>query len=190
MGKFLVEESPLFRNALQNCDEVLQGLPDGPSWTMEAEITKSLDASNLSKCLYSQTLCTAVQLGLVLLLRSWGILPTAVLGHSSGEIVAAYTAGLMSFADAIVVAYYRGMHLSRNASKSNQKPNGSMCAVGMSKPEALRFLERFNDKVQLAAVNAPSSCTLSGDIDAIRDVERHCAENGIFCRRLRVDMGE
>lgn len=185
MGKALIEQSQLFESVLRKCDEVLAQLPDGPSWLIIDEIRKCSIQSNVYESLYSQTLCTALQLGLVILLRSWGISPAAVLGHSSGEIAAAYTAGLVSFENAIIVAYYRGVFLDRITHNSK----GSMCAVGMSQSDALRLLDQYQDKVQLAAVNSPNSCTLSGDIDAIAEIQQHCEQNAIFCRKLRVDTG-
>jgi acyl transferase domain-containing protein len=190
MGKELIEQSPLFENVLRKCDEVLARLPEPPSWSIMKEISNCHDISNVYKSLYSQPLCTSLQLGLVILLRSWGISPVAVVGHSSGEIAAAYTAGLVSLEDAIIIAYYRGRFLDCITSNDSQKPKGSMCAVGMSRSDALRALEPYGGRVQLAAANSLSSCTLSGDTDAIKEIERQCVKNSIFCRRLRVDMGQ
>jgi acyl transferase domain-containing protein len=129
-------------------------------------------------------------LGIVILLRSWGIVPAAVVGHSSGEIAAAYSADLVSFEHAIIVAYYRGLFLNRSASDKSERPKGGMCAIGMSRSDTLRFLEQYKGRVELAAANSPGSCTLSGDLDAIEEIETHCVQNATFCRRLRVDMGE
>ncbi len=189
MGKALIEESPLFQAVLLKCDLVLASLPDPPSWSVVDEMKKAPDVTNVYKSLYSQPLCTALQLGIVFLLRSWGISPTSVVGHSSGEIAAAYTAGLLSFDDAIIAAYYRGVFLRSTTLDAGQKLKGSMCAVGMSQSDALQLLTKYSDRVQLAAVNSPNSCTLSGDADVIREIEKDCVEQAVFCRSLRIDMG-
>lgn len=189
MGEELIKESPLFESVLRKCDKILAGLPDQPSWSIVDQLSKAQDVSNIYKTLYSQTLCTAFQMGIVILLRSWGILPTAVVGHSSGEITAAYTAGLLSFENAILAAYYRGVFLDRTSLNGSQNLSGSMCAVGMSQSEALQLLQQYNGRVQLAAVNSSNSCTLSGDADAVAAIESFCVLHGIFHRRLRVDMG-
>ena len=190
MGKALVEQLPLFESVLLRCEEILATLPDSPSWSIVDELKKEPGISNVYKSLYSQALCTALQLGIVILLRSWGIVPAAVVGHSSGEIAAAYSAGLISFENAIIVAYYRGLYLYRTAADESQRPTGSMCAVGMSQRDALHLLEQYKGRIKLAAANSPGSCTLSGDTDAIEEIERYCVQNATFYRRLRVDIGQ
>ena len=185
MGKALIEQSQLFENVLRKCEEVLAQLPDRPSWSIVDEIRKCPNESKIYDSLYSQPLCTALQLGLVILLRSWGISPAAVVGHSSGEIAAAYTAEFLSLENAIIVAYYRGVFLDR----ATQSSKGRMCAVGMSQVDALRLLEQYKGSVQLAAVNSPDNCTLSGDIEPIEEIQQYCKQNAIFCRKLRVDTG-
>lgn len=191
MGKVLIEQSPLFRLVLRECENVLASLDDKPAWSIIDEISKTGEDSNIYKSAYSQPLCTALQLGLVVLWRSWGVSPTAVIGHSSGEIAAAHAAGIISLEHAIIIAYYRGLYLSSSVPNlSNSEPRGSMCAVGMSEVDANTFVEEYLDQVQLAAVNSPSNCTFSGDRDAIRNIVEKCAQNGTFCRELRVDMGK
>lgn len=124
------------------------------------------------------------------LFKSWGILPAAVVGHSSGEIAAAYTAGLLSFEHVVIVAYYRGLFMNLTMLDAVQISAGGMCAVGMSQSVALQLLEQYKGRVELAAVISPNSCTVSGDTDAINEIERSCVESAIFCRKLRVDVGE
>lgn len=190
MGKALIEYSPLFRKIITECDDILASLPDKPSWSIVEELRKSPDEANVHKAEYSQPLCTALQLGLVTLLDSWGLKPDVVVGHSSGEIAAAYTAGLMSMSDAITNAYYRGLVLSESVNKLNDGASrGSMCAVGLSQHKAMELLGDVADQVQLAAVNSPTSCTISGDRDAIEEIIAICRTRGHFCRKLRVDVG-
>jgi acyl transferase domain-containing protein len=191
MGKILLEQSPLFKAVLLECERVLSGLPDKPTWSIIDELLKSGDDSNIYQSCFSQPLCTALQLGLVALWRSWGLAPSAVVGHSSGEIAAAYAAGYISLRDSMVIAYYRGLCLASVAAASPaKKPNGAMCAVGLGEEHAAVLLERFDGRVQLAAINSPGSCTLSGDRGAIEDIVGLYGGTGIFCRQLRVDTGE
>src|SRR5690348_6169805 len=86
--------------------------------------------SSLSKAEFSQPLCAAVQVALVNLLRGWGVLPAAVMGHSSGEIAAAYAAGSLTPDEAITLAYYRGF-----VAKQQNRPGG-MASVGLGRIEA------------------------------------------------------
>lgn len=190
MGKALIDQSPLFEKVLSKCDQSLASLPDPPLWSVIDEIRRPPASSNIHKSLYSQTVCTALQLGIVVLLRSWGISPIAVIGHSSGEIAAAYTAGLLSLENAIIVAYYRGLFLDCSTLDGGRMPEGSMCAVSMNRKNVLQLLGQYGGRVQLAAVNSHNSCTLSGDADAIKEIEEDCLQRNIFCRKLFVDKGQ
>lgn len=93
---------PIFASALSTADEQLTNL--GSSWSLLEEIDKFVDVSRINDAEISQPACTAIQLGLVLLLRSWGIVPSTVTGHSSGEIASAFAAGIISFEAAIAIA--------------------------------------------------------------------------------------
>lgn len=190
MGKQLLQCSPLFKNVIERCDEILASLPDGPSWSIKEELQKPKETSRLPKASFSQPICSALQIGLIELWKSWGITPQAVVVHSSGEIGAAYAAGLLSLRDAIIIAYYRGLYLGENAPiKLQGQKKGAMCAIGLGQNECHNLLQKYSGRIALAAVNSPSSCTLSGDEDAIREVVESCGKDGTFCRALRVDMG-
>ena len=186
MGMSLMDQCPQFRSIMHECDHLLSELPDPPAWAIVEELSKVKASSNIYKAEFSQPLCTALQLGLVTVLKSWGVTPNAVVGHSSGEICAAYTAGLLSLRDAMAVSYYRGTVLGRG---SAQKSQGSMCAVGLHENDAKAVIKKFADRVQIAAVNSPSSCTLSGDADAVKEIVQELDEWKRFSRELNVDQG-
>ena len=187
MGMSLMDHSPLFRSVLHACDRILSELPDPPAWTIMEELSKANGTSNVYKAEFSQPLCTALQLGLAAVLESWGVSPDAVVGHSSGEICAAYAAGILSLRDAMAVSYYRGLVLGYRPAA---QPEGSMCAVGLNEGDAEALIEDYGGCVQIAAVNSPSSCTLSGDIDAIREIVIRLTNENRFCRELKVDQGK
>ena len=190
MGFDLIKGSKTFRNAILECDRALASLDDKPSWSIAEELSKEEHETNIYKAEYSQPMCTAIQLGLVAILNSWGLSPDVVVGHSSGEIAAAYAAGLVSVQDTIINAYYRGLVLNQRSNEShNATSKGSMCAVGLSDIEAAKMLKKFAGRVKLAAINSQSSCTLSGDCDAIKELIDECNGRGCFCRELRVDVG-
>lgn len=190
MGKQLIEISVTFATVIHRCDEFLATLKDGPDWKIHDELRKSSKFSRVHKSSFSQPMCTALQLGLVEVWKEWGISPRAVLGHSSGEIGAAYAAGMLSLRDAIIIAFYRGVYMGAGSSTAKSGPKGAMCAVGISETECQRLLSSYVQRVVVAAINSPSSCTLSGDEDAILEILDLCKERGIFCRALRVDMGK
>ncbi|KAI1824106.1 hybrid PKS-NRPS PsoA [Xylaria intraflava] len=188
MGSILYAECAVFRNAIDRLDASLAALPtaDRPPWSLASELQAPPDTSRVMSAVVSQPLCTAVQLALVDLLRSSGIVFSAVLGHSSGEIAAVYAAGYLNAYDAIRIAYYRGFH-SHLAGNSGKK--GMMIAVGMSYGEALKFCQKaeFRGRIVLAASNSRSSVTLSGDEDAINEAKEFFDKNQTFSRLLKVD---
>ncbi|SCV25931.1 unnamed protein product [Fusarium fujikuroi] len=190
MGAELLEASPFFEKRIAELDESLASLPksDRPEWTIREQILADALASRLSEAALSQPLCTALQIILVDLIKSAGIKFAAVVGHSSGEIGAAYAAGFISAHDAIRIAYYRGVH-TKLASSPNKDVKGAMAAVGMTVEEAAGLLEEhsLSDRISIAAFNSSSSLTLSGDEDAIDETVEILKGQSKFARRLKVD---
>ncbi|KJK78241.1 hypothetical protein H634G_06414 [Metarhizium anisopliae BRIP 53293] len=88
-------------------DSVLAALSHPPSWTIAGALRQPKETSQIGAVTHSQPLCTTVQIGLVKLLSSWGINPRAVVGHSSGEMTAAFASGKITLAEAIIAAYHR-----------------------------------------------------------------------------------
>ncbi|QMW38177.1 hypothetical protein G4B11_001413 [Aspergillus flavus] len=180
MGIALLEYFECFRRDVEEMELALKGLDHPPQWSLKDELNKSMDKSRVMEPEFSQPLCTAMQIGLVNIFAQWGIKPTAVLGHSSGEIAAAYAAQAISATDAIVIAYYRGKFAS------SKEGLGGMVAVNTSRGMVHPFLR---EGVTIGCQNSPQSVTLSGDKDQIdrtvEDIEKNMP--GV-CRRLRVNV--
>ncbi|EME39480.1 hybrid polyketide synthetase [Dothistroma septosporum NZE10] len=187
MGRVLYQRCGQFRASIERCQAALDALPDGPQWSIAEEMLKTKQASRLSEAAVSQPLCTALQIALVDLIELAGLRFDAVVGHSSGEIAACYYMGLITSRDAICIAYYRGVHSSLAEGTNGQK--GAMMAVSMTHNESNEFCSRpdFQGRIHIAAHNAPSSVTLSGDADAIFRAQKELAGAGIFARVLKVD---
>ena len=185
MGRQLIEQSQLFKKTLERCDVILQHLSDAPDWSCVAELLKSAEESRLAQSRFSQPLCAALQLGIVDLLSAWGIEASAVIGHSSGEIVAAYAAGSLSFENSIICAYYRGLYMSKGVGSSVL---GAMMAVGLTETEGKAELKPYEGRIALAAINSPSSLTLSGDEDAIIELKEALEARKVFARQLKVEQ--
>ncbi|KAI8952322.1 hypothetical protein F4801DRAFT_599995 [Xylaria longipes] len=184
MGADLLN-SPGAANIIARLDQSLRSLPhnDRPSWSLRDQILASVNSSLVSTASISQPLCTAIQIVLVEILREAGIEFSAVVGHSSGEIGAAYAAGYLNAEDAIRIAYYRGLHLKSVTTK------GSMLAVGTSFDDAKELCElpAFEGRLCVAASNSPASVTLSGDAEAIDEIKVVFEEEKKFTRLLKVD---
>lgn len=145
------------------------------------ELLKPAETSQVHIAELSQPLCTAVQVALFNKFASLGLAPTSVVGHSSGEIAAAYAAGFISMEEAIIIAYYRG-YVTKE-----QTLVGGMAAVGMG---AIDVSEHLCDGVVLACENSPSSSTISGDADKVDQVVEAIKEKmpDMFARKLKVNM--
>jgi hybrid polyketide synthase / nonribosomal peptide synthetase ACE1 len=191
MGAELIRSSDYVRARLGELDTALATLPssDRPAWNLQDEILAEKEKSRIAEAELSQPLCTAIQIVLVDLLRSAGITFQAVVGHSSGEIAAAYASGFLSPQDAIRIAYYRGIYSKRLAGNPESGQKGAMLAVGTSWEDAQELvnLRTFKGRLQIAAHNSPASVTLSGDADAIVHAKKVFDEEKKFARLLQVD---
>lgn len=178
MGAELFEYR-VFRTAIKYLDYVLGSLPNTPSWSLYDILFGDCDAALIQTAEVSQAACTAVQIGLVDLLASWSVRPSSVVGHSSGEIAAAYASGRITAANAIVAAYFRGQAVSKNTQK------GAMLAVGLGPDQVAKYLEGREDEVKLAAINSPGSVTLSGEVSAIEEISAAMNADSVFNRTLK-----
>jgi acyl transferase domain-containing protein/NADPH:quinone reductase-like Zn-dependent oxidoreductase/2-polyprenyl-3-methyl-5-hydroxy-6-metoxy-1,4-benzoquinol methylase len=180
MGLELLENNAIFKDSIRAMDDTLRNLSDAPGWSIEEELAKPTLSSNLASAVYSQPLCTAIQIALVDVLRVIGVQPYAVVGHSSGEMAAAYAGGRLTAREAIIAAYYRGV-VSGQVSTL-----GCMAAIGMSFDETAQYLE---DGVVIACENSPSSVTISGDLKPVNNVlsKIQASNPDVLVRVLKVD---
>ncbi|KAL2145167.1 hypothetical protein VTI28DRAFT_7803 [Corynascus sepedonium] len=178
----------VFAAALDEAESHLQTM--GATWSLKEELSHPVGSSRVDDAEISQPACTAIQLGLVALLKSWGIEPTTVTGHSSGEIAAAYAAGLLSFRTAIAVSFFRGQAAARLARQQSQSQKGAMLALGIGPEEAAELIEQATQGAYatVAAINSPKSVTVSGDVAAIENIHKVAEEKGLFARRLKIQM--
>lgn len=126
-------------------------------------------------------------MALVDLVTSLGIAPRHVVGHSSGEMAAAYAAGALTREAACEAAYFRGPAASRLAARA-PKLQGAMMVVGMAADETQRYLDTAGRSAQVTCVNSPRSTTVSGRAEAIACAERDLRARRVFCRVLDVPV--
>ena len=185
MGKSLVENFPVASLLLKHLDDVLQSIPNPPSWSLLKELVEPRSPELLRSPEFSQPLVTALQLVIMAVLEDWGVTPEAVVGHSSGELAAACAAGYLSKEDALKAAFYRGQ-AAKNC-KVDSGPVG-MLAVGLGADQVDKYIQDVTDAVQIACFNSPNSVTLSGRLSSLEDVKTHLVENGHFARLLQVNL--
>lgn len=168
-----------YNNSLIEATAYLKSL--GCEWDLLEELEASESESRVNEPQISQPACTAVQVALVDLLREWGILPSITVGHSSGEIGAAYAKGAISRQSAWKIAYHRG-RLSAGLSTV-----GAMLAVALSEQDAQTYIDKAttDPKPVVACINSPASVTVSGSVDAIDELQESIGGQA-WCRKLLV----
>ncbi|TVY84107.1 Reducing polyketide synthase DEP5 [Lachnellula suecica] len=183
MGRELLEEFSICRGTIDRLDDFLATLPNGPSWRLKDEIMEPQETSRVHQALFTQPLTTAIQIVLFQLLGEWGIRPRAAVGHSSGEIAAAFAAGYLTAREAIGIAYYRGLVVSQS------RLSGAMIAVGLDRLTAQDSISKLmlEGHIRIACINSPESVTISGDLDAVIQITSHFQSEGTFVRRLKTD---
>ena len=158
---------------------------------MVDELMKDKDDSSINDPRYAQPICAALQIALVALLSAWGLRPSTVVGHSSGEIAAAFAIGALSQRSALRVAYYRGA-LSYD-SIQRQDRSSSMMAVAMSEYDCLHLISSECDKeiqcsLAIGCINSPSNVTITGDAHCLDELKKILDAKGTFARILKTGI--
>jgi acyl transferase domain-containing protein/acyl carrier protein len=176
MGRQLLADEPVFRQAFERCDDLLRPYL-GDSLLRRIEREGALDHTEVA-----QPALFALEVALAALWRSWGIVPDAVVGHSVGEIAAAWAAGILSLEEAARVAALRGRAMEP------ARGRGAMAAVELSEDEARASLSQIPEELLcIAAVNGPAAVTVAGDPAAMDGFVARLAAQGATARRLRVE---
>ncbi|MFF0454138.1 SDR family NAD(P)-dependent oxidoreductase [Nocardia africana] len=178
MGRELLAAGGVFAETAAEIDAEFRALA---GWSIVDELRKPEDESRVTRTEVAQPANFLVQVGLVRELEQYGITPAAIVGHSVGEVSAAYVSGMLSLRDAVRVAYHRARLQATTAG------TGGMLAVGLAKDKALELIGD-DPGIDIAAVNSPSAVTLSGDAERLDMLAEKLTEDGVFARRLRVEV--
>jgi acyl transferase domain-containing protein/short-subunit dehydrogenase/acyl carrier protein len=179
MGHELFGKSAVFREEVERCDEIFKAVA---GWSILEEMLKDESPSRMSETQIAQPANFMLQNGLVAMWRDMGIQPAAVMGHSVGEVTAAYVAGVLSLEDTIRVSYHRSRVQKKAAGL------GGMLAVALSEEEVQTMLIGYDGQVSIAAANSPVSVTLSGAEQPLQDIAQKLEAQGIFNRFLQVEV--
>ncbi|NER22533.1 MAG: alpha/beta fold hydrolase [Symploca sp. SIO1B1] len=185
MGRQLYEQAPTFREAINQCEEILSSLETFKEKSLLEILYPADDLSSsflLDQTAYTQPALFAIEYALFKLWQSWGIKPDIVMGHSVGEYVAATIAGVLSLEDGLKLIAARGSLMQK------LPPGGEMVSVMASESkvrETLKAMSR-SEKVAIAAINGPQSIVISGEAEAIREIATNLESLGIKSKQLQV----
>jgi myxalamid-type polyketide synthase MxaE and MxaD len=177
VGRQLLAHEPVFRAQIEQCDSLLRPYT---GWSLLEELLKDEAQSRLEESEIAQPAIFALQIALAALWDSWGIRPSAVVGHSIGEVAAAYVAGVLSLEDAVRVVAYRGRLMQRTSG------SGQMVMVSLPRDRAAELCRAYAGRVEISAVNSPLETVLGGHADAIADLCAVLQQQQVFHRVLHV----
>jgi acyl transferase domain-containing protein/NAD(P)-dependent dehydrogenase (short-subunit alcohol dehydrogenase family)/acyl carrier protein len=179
MGQELFGSNKAYREAAETIDAAFYKVS---GFSILAEMLQKEATSRLSETQIAQPANFLLQVALTKALDAVGIRPAAVVGHSVGEVSAAYVAGVLSLEDAMLVCFHRS-RLQKTAAGT-----GSMLAVGLSDIALRPLLEEHTDSISIAAINGPSSVTLAGDTTVLAELSNLLTADNVFNRHLQVEV--
>ncbi|MFF8971240.1 beta-ketoacyl synthase N-terminal-like domain-containing protein [Streptomyces sp. NPDC014995] len=178
MGRALLETEPVFRDAVRACEDEMR---KWIGWSPLASLRGEPDSRPFDEGI-PQELIFAVQVGLVALWRSWGVEPAAVVGHSMGEVAAAWAAGALTLAQATEILCLRSRLLDTLVG------TGGSVVVGLCREELAPYLVLYEDTLGIATVNGPRTTVVAGDVDALEELTEELDEANVFVRRVKVPV--
>ncbi|KAI0891078.1 putative polyketide synthase [Annulohypoxylon nitens] len=190
MGRELFSYT-VFRDSIDEADSYLETI--GCFWRASDLYRGRGTQPDIHEPRFAQPLCTILQVALVDLLHSFGIYPVISIGHSSGEIAAAYSTGAICRRSAWKLAYFRGLLSSKLAESSQSGFRGAMMAVGTHEASLRPYLEEILSTTQggvlsMACFNSYQSITVAGDELLVQTLQTKLEKDGIFARVLKVPV--
>ena len=179
MARRLMDQEPVFRTTLESCAQALSRYAD---WSLLDEIRADAATSRLEELDVVQPVLFAVQVALAAQWRAWGVEPDAVVGHSMGEVAAAYVAGIIGLDDAARIICRRSQIVRRRASG-----HGRMAVVSLPLEATEALLTGYADRVAVAACNGPTTTVISGEADALVELSQLAERRDIFFQFVKVD---
>jgi myxalamid-type polyketide synthase MxaE and MxaD len=179
MGRELLQQEPVFYKTIERSDHIIHA---NFGWSLLDELRAKRSASQLDEIDVVQPVLFAIQVALAELWQSWGIIPDAIVGHSMGEVAAAYMAGILNLEDAIRIVCSRSRLLKQLQGK------GSMMVTELSLDQAKELLKRYDNDIAVAVINSPASTVLSGNPETIKKVMNSLEQQDVFCKLVNVDV--
>lgn len=184
MGRELFATEPLYRRTVERIGEILRELRwlEDRGSDLLTELARDEATTRMNDTVVAQPALFALQVGLAELWRARGVTPAAVVGHSIGEVAAAYACGALTLEEATRVVF------RRSGCQAVAQGKGRMLAAGLSADDAVAALAGYAGRVDLAAINGPAQVTFAGEPGALQQLADTLAGRGVFQRFLKVDV--
>ncbi|HEV2624304.1 MAG TPA: SDR family NAD(P)-dependent oxidoreductase [Xanthobacteraceae bacterium] len=181
MAADLYRTHSVFRNAMDRCRDLVA--PHLERDLLEVIFAAESDDALVNRTDYTQPALFAVEYGLAQLVKSWGILPNALIGHSLGEIAAACLAEVMTLEDAMRLVIARGKMMHRVPS------GGAMMAIFADESVVGALIDKIAPQITVAALNGPLNTVVSGEREALTMLAQELGRQNITYRHLRISNG-
>lgn len=181
MARELMAQEPVFFAALERCDHAARPFVD---WSILEQLSAEPESETyrLNQIDVIQPVLVALSIAYAALLRSLGLEPAAIVGHSMGEVAAACIAGALDLGQAMRIICGRSRLMRRTCGQ------GAMALVDLSMEEAGARLVGLEDRLSVAVSNSPRSSVISGDPEALQQVMAELERDKVFCRLVKVDV--
>ena len=181
MGKELYDTNPIFRKAINKCDEILRNYLEKS--LLEVLFYEKDEALNpINETTYTQPALFAVEYALAQVWMSWGVQPAVMMGHSAGEYIAACLAGVFSLEDGLKLVTERGRLMETLTS------NGEMYTIFANETETKSYLTGFENSVSIASINSPFKTVISGNKDSLANILPKFDSNNVEYKKINVSI--
>ncbi|MBV9300237.1 MAG: SDR family NAD(P)-dependent oxidoreductase, partial [Verrucomicrobia bacterium] len=179
MGRELIRFEPVFRQAIERCDAAMR---QWAQFSLLEELARTEEASQMHRTEIAQPAIFAMQVAMVRLWKSWGVQPSALVGHSVGEVAATCVAGVLTLEEAARLVILRARLMDDCA-----RGEGTMLAVGLDENAAWALIARHDRRATIAAFNGPRSLTIAGSRFSLEAMAAELELDGVFARFVQVD---
>jgi len=181
MGREMYAKEPVFKNTIDRCDEIFKKIA---GWSLLEEMMKPEAESRMNETAVAQPANFFIQAALTDLWASWGVRPDAVVGHSVGEVPAAYVSGALTLEEGVLVSYHRSRCQQMTAGQ------GTMLAIGLGEEAADKLIREkgLHNEISIAAINSFNGVTLAGTRSALEKISEILTSQNVFNKMLTVEV--
>ena len=179
MGRQFLETDSIFRDTIEEIDALLQ--EHTKEWSLLKELTADEDATRMGETALAQPAIFALQTALARMWIAHGVKPSAVVGHSVGEVAAAHIGGVIGLKEAVRIIYNRALIMQKATGL------GKMASVDLKQADAEKRIKDYGDRLAVAAVNAPDSVVLAGEEEALDEILEQLKAENVQSKKLRVN---